>query len=139
MRHTAVMTAVLLAVAIGCNPADSGGSSEPVKSDSYYLPRHASLSSVPIGLSEGTIQLRGQCLYLGSNLLIWPEHYRIGNVMGRDVVVGDAWTIEPGDAIAIGGGEYAEADQLPSPIIGEPPPCSGPYGWVSEVIRVSPR
>src|SRR5258705_2272712 len=102
--RTVVMVALLMAAGIGCNPTDSDGPSESVAPDAFHLPRHANLSSTPTGLAEGTLQLRGQCLYLGLDLLIWPEQYRVGNVNGRNVVIGDKWTIAPGDSLAIDGG-----------------------------------
>lgn len=136
MRTAELMVALLLAVAMGCSPTE--GPRELLDPDSFYLPRHANLSSRPTGLAEGTITARGQCLYLGSDLLIWPDQYRVAILNGRSVVVGDGWTLAPGDAIALGGGEYATAAEMPSPILGEPPPCSGPYIWVAEVIR-APR
>lgn len=129
----AVLSAAIgMGAAVGCAP---GGVASPAP---YYLLRHSNLSSTPLGLATGTVELRGQCLYLGPDLLIWPEHYSLSPVDGSAVVVGDRWTIAPGDAIEVGGGQYEDPGDLPSSTIGGLPPCSGPYLWVAEVLRVGP-
>ena len=111
-------------------------SDSSISPDAFYLPRHVNLSSTPLGLGEGTLELRDKCLYLGPNLLIWPEDFSLVHADLATVIVGDGWTIAPGDAIQAGGGQYANAADLPSPVIGGLPPCPGPYVWVAEILSV---
>lgn len=138
-RATKALTAALIMfAAAGCSAestVDPDGSMAP---GSYFMARHVNLSTVPLGIADGTVALRRNCLYLGSNLLLWPEDYSLREADAETVVVGDGWTIAPGDPIVVSGGQYARSSDLPSQVIGGFPPCSGPYLWVADVLSVGP-
>ncbi len=99
----------------------------------FYLPRHRPSSAFPLGQASGQVELRDKCLYLSGLLMIWPEDFRLGELNGSTVVVGRGRLIGPGSFLEVGGGQYDDAGRMPSPVIGDLPPCPGPYLWVSEV------
>ena len=130
--------ALILGAAAGCASEQTLSPDSSIAPDSYYLPRHINLSSTPLGLAQGTVELRDHCLYLGTSLLIWPEEYSLVDRDRATVIVGDGWTIAPGDAIEVGGGEYSNVADLPSSVIGGLPPCRGSFLWVAEIQKVRP-
>jgi hypothetical protein len=93
----------------------------------------------PAGVAEGTLELRTNCLYLGRELLIWPAEYTFSQQGGKLVISGGGWSIVPGDAIQVGGGDYESQSNFPAPVIGGLPPCDGPYLWISKVVSVQAR
>lgn len=134
MRRRLSPIALLLSVVVLCGCDISPPTPEP-NEGAAYLVRHRASNVAPLGMGGGVVELRGKCLYLGPDLLVWPESF----VLADDdppIVVGDGWTIVLGATITVGGGDYEQLGLLPSPIIGEPPPCPGPYIWVSEVLGV---
>lgn len=130
--------ALVLSSVTGCGSDHAMAPDFSIAPGSYYLPRHATLSATPMGLGVGTVALRNDCLYLGPDLLIWPKEYSLVQQEGSTVVQGGGWTIAPGDAIEVGGGQYANAAELPSPVIGGLPPCPGPYMWISAIQKAGP-
>jgi hypothetical protein len=103
----------------------------------YYFPKHPSDVPAPLGLAQGTLEVRGSCLYLGRDLLIWPDDYQIAMVDGVGAVVGEGWVAFPGQDVALGGGHYELARELPSgarSLTGVP--CPGPYMWVAGIVSV---
>ena len=132
------IAALILGAVLGCAHEQANPDSS-MKPDPYYLPRHVNLPAAPLGLSAGPVELRDDCLYLGHNLLIWPEEYSLARSDGEAVVVGHGMTIGPGDYIEVGGGGYATAADLPSHVIGgRLPPCPGPFLWVGEIHKTGP-
>lgn len=85
-------------------------------------------------MMSGEVEVRDRCLYIGRHLLIWPERYYLSTDDGETFVVGDGWAIRPGTVVELGGGEYDTLAALPSPLLGSPPPCPGPYVWIGEVL-----
>jgi hypothetical protein len=136
MRFAA--TALVLGSAAGCGTQQAMAPDWSIAPGSYYLPRHANLSATPLGLGVGTVDLRDHCLYLGPNLLIWPVDYSLVQKDGATAVQGGGWTITPGDAIEVGGGQYTNSADLPSAVVGGLPPCPGPYMWISAIQKAGP-
>lgn len=125
---------LVMLVLIGCVEGES------TNSESVYFLRHRAAAAAPLGLAEGIVQVRNRCVYLGPNLIIWPEHFSMVTTETATAITGDGFRIAVGDAVAIGGGQYDSVDDLPSDVIGGPElPCSGPYVWVSEVVSVNPN
>jgi hypothetical protein len=139
-QHKAIkaIVAASLTLGSGCAPEPPVSPDTSMNGGSFYIVRHINLSATPLGLGEGTVNLRGRCLYFEDNLLIWPEDYSLSHVDGHTQIVGDGWTIAPGASISIAGGEYGKPSELPSAVIGGLPPCPGPYLWVADVLRVGP-
>jgi hypothetical protein len=122
-------------VVIACALMACGGApTQTPPSDSLMLVRHAPSPARPLALAQGEVVVRNRCLYLQNTLLIWPNDYGLGGDFLS--VVGGGFVVRPGDFIKVGGGGYTDLANLPSPVDGGPPPCSGPYFWISETISV---
>ncbi len=135
MRYRGISSLLAL---IGAAALWACGNSAPTASSleaSVHFLQHRDLPITPLGLGGGVLEVRDACLYLGSDLIIWPASYAL---IGDDplIITGDGWTIVRGDTISVSGGGYHELGELPSPIIGQPPPCGGPYLWVAETLTV---
>ena len=134
-RFVSVAIAVLV-LAFGALSCSGPEPTEPP----YYVPLHPDLEFTPLGLSEGVLEARGKCLYLGTYLMIWPDDYYVVERDGVAVIEGGGWRIAPGDHIEVVGGAYERASDLPNAAdVATRTPCPGPYRWVSGVQNVTPR
>jgi hypothetical protein len=124
-------TVALLAVVCGgcasptTSPAGSGG---------IELPTYGPGDSYPAALATGTVERKGPCVLLHDttdHLLIWPSGTAASLDSGALVVTSPAGpTLHEHQQVAVGGGEYSEAD-FPRPISGLADACRGMLFWLA--------